>query len=112
MLADASLPAGLAPFLRSAEVREEDSGEVSVALAPGPGLERLRSPVTRDRIAGELARHLGERRAIILRDDAPAAEEEPPGREDPGAKGRLSELIEREPLIAQAVEELDLKLFE
>ena len=112
MVEEGDLPSGLPAFLHLAKIEEGGAGEVVLALPPGPGLERLRDRGTRHRLAEALATHLGEKRRIVLREETSPEAREVRIAPDPARDRRLSEIVEREPLLARAVEELDLELLE
>ncbi len=105
------LPGGLAPFLRAARVRAD--GEIlHLELPPGPGLERLRAPGIRESLAREMEERLG-RSVEIQVSEVPGAGEEGGriGRETV-RRDRLQELLDREPDLGPAVEELDLEILD
>jgi len=109
------VPRGMLPFLRAAEVRVPEEGVLEVALPEGPALERLSEASTLRTLQDALGSH----------GDAPARLRISRG-EDSGAGGggreritpetlqreRVQKLLEREPLLEQAVEELDLEFLE
>ena len=107
------IPAGLRPFLHGAlRERVGDKG-LRLTVAPGPGLDRLRRPG----IVGRLCEALGE--YLDFRPRIEVVEGPHPGSSGPGKasrervrRERLGQLVEREPLLARAVEELDLELLD
>jgi DNA polymerase III subunit gamma/tau len=104
------LPQGLSPFLRASAVHEE-GGALVVAMPMGPGLDRLRDPATARAVEEALARHL--RSPVPLRFvEATEAVVEPEVRISTREvqQGRLRDLLEQEPGLRQAVEELDLEI--
>ncbi len=106
------LPGGLGPFLRAAVVRSGTQGQVEVVLPPGPGLDRLKEPLVRSGLEKALHRHLvGRPRLVVVPGEAPGAAS---GRITPETvrQSRLRKLIEREPLLGKAVQELDLELLD
>ncbi len=111
------VPPGLGPFLRSATVRAGEGKTFVVELPDGPGLERMSKPAVQAAVSAGLAAHLGEAPVLDVRKRDGEGD-------DPGSDGpdrvtqetvrdtRLQELIDREPLLEQAVEELDLELLD
>ncbi len=111
------VPPGLGPFLRSATVRPGTDGSLVVELPDGPGFERMSKPAVKAAVSAGLAVHL---------DGAPVLEVRKRGEPDSGndpagpnrvtqttvRETRLQELIEQEPLLERAVEELDLELLD
>jgi len=107
------LPPGMRPFLKAAVVSLSEDGALIVELPDGPGLERLREQTALRAIQGALAVRIGETPEIVVRvTNGPASST--PERITPETvrSDRLRELIQREPLLQQAVEELDLELFD
>jgi hypothetical protein len=105
----------MGPFLRVARVREEPAGVVRVDVPAGPARDRVVDSTARRALADALSAGLKRRVDVILevRGSASDAEETAP-RVTPEAvrSGRLRELLEREPLLEHAVEELDLEILE
>jgi DNA polymerase-3 subunit gamma/tau len=109
----ADLPPGLSTFLKVARVREGEGGLVEISLPPGPGHERLSEPATLARLQDALGRHLDRKPEIVL---------QPPDQGEVGAGGRISQetvrngrlkdLVDKEPILGRAVEELDLELLD
>ncbi len=113
LLADrADLPNGLGPFLQAGVVRTDPQGAVEVSLPPGPGLERLSQPAVRRAIEGVLHRHIAGAPPLVFVETG--AVEGPQGRITTASvrQSRLRELIDQEPLLGKAVEELDLELLD
>ncbi|MBI4540472.1 MAG: DNA polymerase III subunit gamma/tau [Gemmatimonadetes bacterium] len=104
------LPSGIRPFLQAAMVAEGEGDRVVLALPPGPGLERLQSPGVRARVEAALARYVGRQ----VRLEVEAAGNVGAGRVSPEElrRERLARLVEREPVLGRAVEELDLELLD
>jgi hypothetical protein len=100
-------------FLRSAAVRETSPGNVQVALSHGPARERLEDPVVRRSLSEALSRELG-RPVVVHLDDGTDGNGWDGGRitAETVREGRLRTLLELEPLLGHAVEELDLELLE
>jgi DNA polymerase-3 subunit gamma/tau len=107
------LPAGLGLLLRGAVVREDVPGSIGVSLPSGPAQERLELPAIRRQLAVALSEALGRPVDLSLGDERPGPPEMG-GRVTAQTvrEGRLRELLEREPLLGPAVEELDLELLE
>lgn len=105
-----TLPAGLPTLLKGASVERAGERGLRVRLPGGMGLDDL--PRNSVALLGRaLARHLGHTPDIDIvesRQAAPAA----PRAVSPEQvrRQRLQELVEREPLLARAVEEFDLEL--
>jgi DNA polymerase-3 subunit gamma/tau len=109
-----SIPSGLGLFLRAATVREEPPGSVRVALSHGPARERLEDPLVRRALSDALSTEVGRSVTILLETEPGAPEGEGAGRvtAESVRAGRLRDLLALEPLLGQAVKELDLELLE
>ncbi len=108
----AGIPQGLSPFLMASGTRVE-SGTLVVAVPPGPGLERLQDRSTAAQLEKALARNLEA--AVDLRfEEAEERKEDPEVRITTGEvqQGRLRDLLEQEPGLRAAVEELDLEIMD
>lgn len=106
------LPKGVLPFLRAADVDFPGEGRVRISLPPGPGLERLRSSGTRATLREALRKHSGIDPELII-----AGGDEingPPARITPESirDGRMRDLVNKEPALGEAVQELDLELLD
>ena len=106
------LPKGVVPFLRAAGREITPEGEIRLAIPRGPALERLDNPA----VIGSLERALAARghvsaRVVMVEDEARTRE---PGRitQETLRKGRLQELVDKEPAFGEAVKELDLELLD
>jgi len=111
------VPPGMLAFLRAARVRAVDDGVLEVAVPAGPALDRLQDPSTRRELAEALGRVVGEApeiRVTRLEEGERDVRSGTAGRISPEAvrEDRLKALVEREPLLGRAVEELDLELLE
>lgn len=108
------VPPGMGGFLRPAQPEEVDGG-VRVAL-PEPAVERLQQqPGERHALGQALARGLGRPVELeLVVDGAGPVADEGAGRvtRDTVRETRLRELINQEPVLAHAVEELDLELLD
>lgn len=114
-LASGGLPPGMSVPLRAAEVSAGPEGRIRLALPEGPALERLREePVVRRSVAAALGKALGRTVELEVVGRGAGGSGEAPARITPETvrSGRLKELVEQEPLLARAVEELDLELLE
>ena len=104
-------PPGLLTFLRGADTRVADDGALELGVA-GPALERLKGSASRSL---EEALSRAARRAVTIRvygADSRSSEPESRISRDEVRKGRLRDLVEKEPALRRAVEELDLELLE
>jgi DNA polymerase III gamma/tau subunit len=106
------LPKGVLPFLRAAGREITPDGEIRLAIPPGPALERLGNPA----VIGSLERALaarghGSARIVMVEDEGRTRG---PGRitQETVRKGRLQELVDKEPAFGEAVKELDLELLD
>jgi DNA polymerase-3 subunit gamma/tau len=107
------LPRGVQPFLRAATVDfQESRNSIHLKVPPGPGLEKLQNPVvlrTLKELVGRFAESVPD---LVLESDGP--DDRPSERITEGTvrNGRLRELVEEEPTLGEAVEELDLELLD
>jgi hypothetical protein len=106
------IPAGLTPFLRSAEVRDDGSGRLSIRPLPGPAYERLLERPVLDAIGEGLVPHLGRMPVLVV--ETPVEARDALARITPEAvrEDTLKALFRQEPRLEQAVEELDLELMD
>ena len=106
------VPRGMLTLLRGADARVDDEGTLELRMIPGPVLERLRGGEGRilEKALAQIAPHDIEIRLLEIQDADNSAE----ARISPGEvrEGRLRDLLEREPGLRSAVEELDLELLE
>ncbi|MFC1660755.1 DNA polymerase III subunit gamma/tau [Gemmatimonadota bacterium] len=105
------LPPGVLPFLRAARPGFPGGKRLVLSLTPGPGMERLQEPRTLRALHEAVARVWGQEAQISLEPDEANG---PNARitEDTVRKGRLDELLDKEPTLGEAVKELDLELLE
>ena len=105
-----TLPGGLPTILKGASVEKAGESGLRIALPDGMGLDDLpRNSVASLRQA--LARHLDYTAEIDIVEGGGAAPRAPRAVSPQQVRQeRLEELVEREPLLARAVEELDLEL--
>ena len=108
------VPTGMGLFLRSAAVREEPPGNVLVALSHGPARERLEDPTVQRALSAALSEELGRSVAVVLEDTRGGITSATTARVTAQTvrEGRLRSLLELEPLLGAAVQELDLELME
>jgi DNA polymerase III subunit gamma/tau len=116
MLTDGvGVPPGLGTLLRGAPVREADGETLEVELIPGPALERLQDAGVRTALEGALGRHYAGNPTIrILEAEGASPGSGNGGRVSQGEvrTGLLQDLLEKEPGLRPAVEELDLELMD
>jgi DNA polymerase-3 subunit gamma/tau len=112
-----AVPGGMQAFLRAASPEEVDRGTVRLAL-PSPAAERLQaSPTGRRGLEEALELALSRPVRLEVAAGEGAGAESPSGAarrisQEAVRQGRLRELVEKEPLLERAVEELDLELLE
>ncbi len=107
------LPPGMGPFLKAAVVELGEDGALVVGLPEGPGLERLREATELRMIQNALETLMGGRPEIVVRATGGTSSEKMERITPETVRGdRLRELIQREPLLQHAVEELDLELLD
>ena len=111
MLRAGGAPPGMGPLLRVASVFQGSDGAVHVRVPPGPALDRLSEAGIIRHLSDALSSHLGSPTLIVVDREEDAAE---PARitQETVRQDRLSELIQREPVLRRAVEELDLELLD
>ena len=111
MLRAGGAPPGMGPLLRAASVLDGSDGAVHVRVPPGPALDRLREAATLRHLSDALSTHLGRPALIVVDFEENAAE---PARvtQETVRQDRLRELLQREPVLQRAVEELDLELLD
>ncbi len=117
VLTTETLPAGMGPFLRAAQIAEPVRGRVRIALPAGPGLERLASDgAARAGLQRALREALG--RAVELEVTAATAtrggDAAAPARltAERVRIDRLERMTREEPELRRVVEEWDLELLE
>jgi DNA polymerase III subunit gamma/tau len=112
--ADAVVP-GLRLALRAAEVTLDDGGALRVGVPPGsPVLDRLASPASRQPLETALAQRLARPVTIgfVAQQSGSGDAAAPRITAETARRDRLRRLVEEEPLLAAAVQELDLELLE
>jgi DNA polymerase III subunit gamma/tau len=109
--AGSGIPGGMTPLLRAASVQECPGGLVA-NLPHGPLLDRLSEPAVVRAIGKAVSTFTAA--PVTFRVEVTDAEPSDPERitEDSVKAGRLRELVEQEPLLGLAVEELDLELMD
>ncbi|MBT8395311.1 MAG: DNA polymerase III subunit gamma/tau, partial [Gemmatimonadetes bacterium] len=107
-----NLPKGVLPFLKAARVEFPGEKEVVLFIPPGPGLDRVQEPAVLRRLKDAIGRHCGGPPGLSVKPDGP--DEGPPERITEGTVrgSRLRELMDKEPALGEAVEELDLELLD
>jgi hypothetical protein len=111
MLQQGGAPSGMGPLLRAAKVVEGPDQSIHVLVPAGPAFDRLSEPSTLRRITATLATHLGRSAALVI-ERAEVGGEAPRITQEKVRQDRLSELIQKEPVLQRAVEELDLELLD
>jgi len=107
------VPPGMSFLLRAALLSLASAGEVRVELPPGsPVLDRLAQPAARRPLEEALGRRVGRPVALALAEGAGGGEAAGPQRitAESARQDRLRRLTAEEPLLAVAVQELDLEL--
>jgi DNA polymerase-3 subunit gamma/tau len=105
------LPPGLLTFLRGADAQVAEDGALELGVA-GPALERLKGSTSRT-LEDALSRATS--RAVTIRvraTDGRGPSPESRISRDEVRQGRLRDLVDKEPALRHAVEELDLELLE
>jgi hypothetical protein len=107
-----NLPTGVLPFLRAATVSFPGEGEIRLSVLHGPGLERLQDPLVIRTLGEALAVHTGSAPEVTVLADGPGEGRTGRITEETLRDGRLRDLLEKEPALGEAVEELDLELLD
>jgi hypothetical protein len=100
------------PFLRAAQVDFPGEREVKISVPPGPGLERLQESSVQQSLREALARHFPQEVELTVRPLAPVGGPEGRITEEKVRRGRLQALVDKEPTLGEAVQELDLELLD
>jgi len=108
----ADLPKGLSAFLRTAQVRADAPGRLSILPLPGPAQERLAEATVIRHIRDGLSRYMDPGPELAI--ERPLGEEAPASRVtlDEVRSDTLKALFRQEPRLERAVEELDLELMD
>ena len=106
------LPKGVLPFLRAAQVEFRGEAGIWIALPEGPGLDKLQEPLVQRGLREALSANAGREMKVTVRPLAPEAKASGRITEEGARKGRLKELVDKEPALGEAVKELDLELLD
>lgn len=106
------LPRGVLPFLRAARVDFPRAGAIQLSVPPGPGLDKLKDPVVIRKLREAVGHHAGSLPDLSVREEASGEGARSRVTEGSVRDGRLRELVEEEPTLGEAVEELDLELLD
>ena len=106
------LPKGVSVFLKGSNTDFSREGEILLRVPPGPGLDRLRDPGTMKAVERALARFVDPPPRIRVEGNDESKSASIRITEDTVRKGRLQELVEKEPTLGEAVRELDLELLD
>ena len=106
------VPRGMLTLLRGVDARADEQGGLELRIIPGPVLERLRGGG--QKILEEALAQTASRRIPIRLLEIQESDRSKEGRisRSEVREGRLRDLLEREPGLRPAVEELDLELLE
>lgn len=110
--APGQLPKGVLPFLRAASVEFPSQSEIRLSIPPGPGLERLEDPATLKALKKALGAIGPQDPELVVIGASASGQGEGRITESTVKKGRLQELVEKEPTLEEAVKELDLELLD
>jgi hypothetical protein len=107
------IPSGMRPFLQAATVHSPEAGVVVIEIPEGPGLERLEDPVARRTIQDALGAVMVAPPEIVVRPSPGSG----PNKQQRISReavrtDRLRELVQKEPRLKDAVDELDLELLD
>ncbi len=110
--ASRDLPKGVLPFLRAAQVDFPGGRTIRISLPPGPGLEKLQEPQVLRSLRDALSRQGLATPEVSVQ--SLSSQEDGPKRitKETVRKGRLQELVDKEPTLEEAVRELDLELLD
>jgi DNA polymerase-3 subunit gamma/tau len=106
------LPTGVLPFLRAATVEFPSDSQIRLSVLSGPGLERLQDPAVVGRLKAALSRHFGSVPDFSAEAADTGGSTNERITEGMVRGGRLRELVDKEPTLGEAVEELDLELLD
>lgn len=105
------LPKGVSVILRAAAVEFSREGEICLRV-PGVGMERLTEPGTLKALRTALSAYLDPVPEIRVWEEERGEDSRVRITEDTVKKGRLQELMDKEPTLEEAVKELDLELLD
>jgi hypothetical protein len=106
------LPGGVLPFLRAARTDFPGTDTVELHMPPGPGLEGLESRAVLAALKGALKERLDRDVRVVVKAGAGPESTGERVTEETVRKGRLKELVDKEPTLEEAVQELDLELLD
>ena len=107
------IPSGMRPFLQAATVHSPEAGVVVIEIPEGPGLERLQDPVARRTIRDALGAVMVAPPEIVVRPSRGSGPNKQPRISREAVRtDRLRELVQKEPRLKDAVDELDLELLD
>ena len=106
------LPGGVLPFLRAARTDFPGTDTVELHMPPGPGLEGLESRTVLAALKGALKERLDREVRVVVKEGAGSESTGERVTEETVRKGRLKELVDKEPTLEEAVQELDLELLD
>ncbi len=106
------LPGGVLPFLRAARTDFPGTDTVELHMPPGPGLEGLESRAVLAALKGALKERLDRDVRLVVKEGAGPESTGERVTEETVRKGRLKELVDKEPTLEEAVQELDLELLD
>ena len=107
-----NIPLGLSGFLRSAKVRELSDGRLEVTILPGPGARKLKEPGVILEICKGVGAYLKQAPDIVIADIATEPLNTERITEKSVREDTLRELLQQEPRLGRALEELDLELMD
>ena len=107
-----NIPLGLSGFLKSAKVRELSDGRLEVTILPGPGARKIKEPGVMLEISKGVASYLERAPDIVIADIKTEPSNTERITEKSVREDTLRELLQQEPRLGRAVEELDLELMD
>ena len=107
-----NIPLGLSGFLRSAKVRELSDGRLEVTILPGPGARKLKESGVMLEISKGVGAYLKRAPDIVIADITTEPLNTERITEKSVREDTLRELLQQEPRLGRAVEELDLELMD
>jgi hypothetical protein len=109
----AGIPPGLGTLLRTGRAHAPDAATLELVLPPGPCLERLQEEREVEQLRRALSEHYeGEARIRVREERDPAGNGGARVSVGEARSGKLEDLLEKEPGLRPAVEELDLELLD
>ena len=107
-----SLPPGVLPFLMAAQVSFPNEGTLALTVVPGPGLEKLQEPTVVRALKDALAGLSGTEPELAILAATPGDRPQERITEGTVRDGKLKDLVDKEPALGEAVQELDLELLD